>query len=431
MKSSQVGVLANGLQVATIELPHLHDACISAYVRAGSRFEAPEESGLSHFVEHMLHRGTERHPDPDRFHEAVEGMGGSLDAETRRDMTIYPLSLPPESVAAGMRLLGEMLTEPVFSGLEIERDVVLEELSEDLDARGRVADLNDLVYRAMWPGQAIGQPIAGPRRNVRRFDHGDLRRHLARHYGARNMVLVVAGPVAHEQVLTWAGETWGRMPPGQRQKTTAPVAAAGPLRVHCPGDEEVQTQLSVCCWAFGVADPDYPALQVLMRVLDDGFSTRLYRRLVHQHGLCYQLGADLDAFVDCGVVDIYAVVAHAKAPRVLAEILDLVTALRASPVPEAELERAQRRYSWDVGAMVDDPGSTADLWGEALLYGVASSVPEMDKRVAAVTPADVQGVAARVFHPARMTVGTLGRAPRSVKKAIDGLTEARVPGMEF
>lgn len=431
MNSPPVHVLDNGLQVATVELPHLSTACVSAYVRAGSRFESADENGLSHFMEHMLHRGTKRHPDPDSFHEAVEGIGGSLDAETGRDMAIYPLALPPESLAAGMRLLAEMLIEPVFSGLEIERGVVMEELNEDLDARGRLADLNALVYRATWPDQPLGQAILGTRRNVRRLGLADLRRHHDRHYGATNIVLVVAGPVAHEQVVTWANETWGRMPPGHCQEPTAPVPAAGPLRVHRPGDDDVQTQLSASFSTFGVGDPDYPALLVLMRVLDGGLSTRLYRRLVHQLGLCYQVGADLDAFVDCGVFDISAMSAHATAPRVLAEMLDLVAELRAHPVPEAELDRAKRRYSWGVSAMVDDPGSVAARWGEALLYDMVASVGELEMLVAAVSPADVQRVADRVFQPARMTIGTLGRAPRSVRMAIDDLSGTRAAMREM
>lgn len=425
MNSVPVKTLDNGLRVATIELPHLHAACVSAYVRAGARFEASEDSGLSHFMEHMLHRGTKRHPDPDSFHAAVESIGGSLDAETRRDLTIYPLFLPPASVEAGMRLLGDMLIEPIFSSLEIERGVVLEEMNEDLDVRGRAIDLNDVVCRAMWPDHPLGQHIAGTRRNVRRFGLADLQRHHVRHYSARNMVLVVAGPLAHGQVVTWATETWARMPPGQRHETAAPVPALGPLRVHCPGDDEVQTQLSVSFSTFGVTDPDHPALLVLMRVLDDGLSTRLYRRIVHKHGLCYDVGADLDASADYGALDISAVAAHIKAPRVLSEILDLVTELRASPVPEAELERAKRRHSWEVRAMLDAPGPIADRWGEALLYDVAPSVSELEKQIAAITAADVQRVAARVFQPARMIVGTLGRTSRTVKNAIDGLIDAR------
>lgn len=412
--------LDNGLRLVTVELPHLHFASIVAYVRVGSRFESPRDNGLSHFLEHMLFRGTTRLPDAYQINHAVEEIGGTLYAETRRDCSLYQIGLHPETLEPGLQLLGEILREPTFSALSTERRIILEEMQEDLDQRGEDVNLSDLVYQLLFPGQALGQKITGPMANVERFDVGDVRRHLTTHYGARNLILCVAGAVQRSEVLPWAQRALRAQPAGQAHALAEPtILCDGPKRVHRDGDTGTQTNLMVAFPTAGERDPDFPALLVLSRILDDGMSTRLYQKVVNELGLAYYVSAGLDSFVDVGIFDVEATAVHASVPQLLKVILGLFRDLRDKPVGAAELQKVKRRYRWDLLTACDDPGTMADWWGRGELYHHPIDLAARLSRIEAITPEDVQRVAQRVFQPAQMVLGTVGRLNARLRRAVN------------
>ncbi|MCS6914496.1 MAG: insulinase family protein [Myxococcota bacterium] len=408
--SVQQGSLPNGLRVVTVELPHLHGVTVCAYVRVGSRFETASDSGLSHFLEHMLFRGTARLPSAFELNRAVEDLGGTLYAETRRDSSLYQIALPQETAHQGLQLLGEILTQPAFTQIEVERRIILEEMQEDLDERGEDINLSDLICAALWPGHPLGQKITGPVANVRRFDEADLRRHFATHYGASNMVLCVSGGVRHDEVMAWAQEALAALPRGQIHPVVAPPPLSpGPRRVHRDGETGPQTTLNVAFRCFGELDPDFPALIVLGRLLDDGMSTRLYQRVVNELGLAYYVGAGMEAMVDTGIYELEATATHASVPALVSEIFGLLRLLREQPPTPQELDKARRRYRWDLIASHDEPGTMADLFGRTALYYPPPTLQERLERVLAVTAEDVQRVAQQVLRREAMVVGTVGR----------------------
>lgn len=200
--------LANGLRVTTVALPHLHTANVALFVKVGSRFETPADSGLSHFVEHMLFRGTEQHPTSLAFNTAVEELGSTLHAETGCDYTLFQLALEPSYVSAGIALLGDLLECPRFADIELERAIVLEEMNEDYDEDGVETNVDDIARGLMFGKHPLGQRIIGPRANVQRFSAADVRRHFATFYGATNALLCVAGPVEHTRVVAAAMAGW-------------------------------------------------------------------------------------------------------------------------------------------------------------------------------------------------------------------------------
>src|SRR5512139_2770579 len=193
--------LANGLAVTTVALPHLHTAVCALFVKVGARFEAPDDNGLSHFVEHMLFRGTERYPTSLALNTAVERLGSTLHAETGRDYTLFQLALEPDHVPAAIEVLGELLTRPRFSDIELERELILEEINEDYDEQGVEINADDIARGLVFEDHPLGQRIIGPRTNVERFSLADVRRHFDTYYGARNANLCVAGPVSHGAVV--------------------------------------------------------------------------------------------------------------------------------------------------------------------------------------------------------------------------------------
>jgi len=418
----QKAVLQNGLTVVTIELPHLHRATVVVYARVGARYETPQTSGLSHFTEHMLFRGTRRHPDAFQLSDAIERAGGTLYAETGIDYSLYQLSLHPDMVSEAVTLLGEVFGEPRFTDLEVERRIVLEEILESLDQHGRETNVDTLARRALFPAHPLGYAITGPPRNVRRFRLGDVRRHFARFYGASNLVLCLSGAIRHRQALAWANRAFGKLPGGRRAGTTPPPdGQRGPRMTYLrsPGS---QTAVQVLFRGLAETDPDWTALVLLCRTLDDGLSARLHHRICDQLGLAYQTSASLEPFVDTGLFEVNAQAAHHNAPALLREMLRLIAEFRDHAVSADELEKVKDRYRWDLEASFDDPDAMAGWFGGSELFVPAPTFEQKVREVAAVRPADLMRVASGVLRPDRLVVAGVGelssQQQRRVRKLV-------------
>jgi predicted Zn-dependent peptidase len=419
-------VLDSGLRLVTVELPHLHSASVVMYARVGSRYEDANDNGLSHFLEHMLFRGTERYPDAFRINYAIEALGGTLYAETGRDYSLYQLSLHPETLADGIALMGEIFTAPAFQDIDIERRILLEELLEDLDEKGRVINVGDLARQAAYPDHPLGYSITGPYANVERFTIADVRRHFERCYGARNMLLCVSGAARHTDVRALADRAFGRIAEGRELVSPTPAERPGGARFLYVPHTGTQTAVDLLFRALPESSPDYPALVALARVLDDGMSTRLHHRVCDELGLAYYVSASLDSFSDASLFELDASSAHANVPALVCEALALLTELRTTPPTPAELTKAKRRYRWDLEASFDDPDSMAGWFGGVELYYPAPSFEEKLGRMEAVTPEDVSRVARQIFTPEHLTVAAVGQLDSTLIREVKQLvTEFR------
>lgn len=400
--------LDNGLRVVVAELPHLHTATVALYIKVGSRFEVPEDNGLSHFVEHMLFRGSQRHQSSYELNFAIERLGATLYAETGRDCGLFQLSLEPDSLDAGLEILGALLSSPRFSEIELERELVLEELKEDYDEKDVEINADDIARGLLFGDHALGQRIVGPKANVDRFDIDDVRRHFQRFYCGANMLLCIAGPVDPTAVTELARDRLGALPAGALIETVAPEfdqSAAQYVHIDDPGS---QSAISLLLRAVPELDPDYPALTALMRVLDDGMSTRLHYRLCDQLGLAYSINASLEPLHDITLVDVSANTGHEKVAPLLRELLKLLSEFRDEPISAAELDKVQRRYRYDLLASIDEPNAVAAQLGGIALYYEPPSLDEKIARMQAITVDDVQRVARRIIRPQSLTVAVVG-----------------------
>jgi predicted Zn-dependent peptidase len=412
--------LDNGLPVVTVEMPHLHSASVVLYAKVGSRYERARDNGLSHFLEHMLFRGTAALPDAYRLSHAIEAIGGTLYAETGRDYALYQVSLHPETLADGIRLFGEIFTRPAFADLDVERRVILEELSEDLDESGRFIQIDDLARAVAFEGHPLSQRIIGPKANVERFTLADLRRHFRRGYGAANVVLCVAGAAQQKEVRTTAARAFAAVPAGRRLPAGPPSAARGP-RLVVVRHRGSQTQVQILFRTFGERDPDFSALLLLARVIDDGMSTRLHRRLIDELGLAYYVSGSSEQFHDTGVYEIDGAAAHDNVPAFVSESVRVLQALCTDAPTQEELDKAKRRYRWDLESSFDDPDAMAGWWGGTELFAGPIGYEEKLARVEAVTPDDVRRVAQRIFRPERMTVACVGMLPRALVRQVEAI----------
>lgn len=400
--------LDNGLAVTTVALPHLHTAVCALFIKVGSRFESAADNGLSHFTEHMLFRGTERYPTSLALNTAVERLGSTLHAETGRDYTLFQLALEPEYLGQGIDLLGELLGRPRFSDIELERTLILEEINEDYSEEGVEINADDISRGLVFEDHPLGQRIIGPRSNVERFSLADVQRHFATFYGARNANLCIAGPVEHAAVVEQATRALSAMPSGDRASVlAAPAPHRGPQLEHVK-DAGSQTSLSIVFRAIPELDPSYVALLALLRVLDDGMSTRLHYTLADQKGLAYSIHAAIEPLADAALFEIAGATANAKVPALVRELLVLLDGLRQGQVTDDELAKARVRYRYETLASVDDAAAMAGWFGGTALYYPPPGLSERLAQMAAVTIDDVVRVAGQVLAPGNLAVAAVG-----------------------
>jgi predicted Zn-dependent peptidase len=413
------GTLPNGLRVLTIETPHLHSATICLYVRAGSRYERPETNGLSHFVEHMLFRGSARYPSSFALNLAIEELGGTLYAETGRDYSLYQITLHPRLLPRGLEILGDLFSAPVFRDIDLERKIIVEEILEDLDDRGRNVNLDDQSRKLAWDSHPLGFPITGPLRNVRRFSVADVRSHFRRFYGAANMVLAIAGPIARDAVRRQARAAFAHVPRGTRRRALAPRPAGPGPRFRAVHNESAQSQVHILFHALPETDPGYMALRALVRVLDDGMSTRLHYQICDQKGLAYSVAGTLHSYHDAALLEIDAACAHAKLPALVGESLALLGRFREELVGEDELEKAKRRFVSDLESSYDDLDGLCGWFGGTELYCKADPQEKRARALARVKPDDVREVARRVLRPEALSVTAVGLLSPGLSRKVE------------
>jgi predicted Zn-dependent peptidase len=402
-------VLSNGLKVVLVPQPNVHRAVASLYLRVGSRFETEQNNGISHFLEHMVFRGTETLPSAHAQALAFERLGGTLYAATHVDHGVMSISVPPANLEPVLALLGEVTSTPRFSAIEIERGIVREEILEDLDDDGRDIDADNNSRALMYERHPLGFTITGGIEALDRFDEPTLRAHHARHYTTANAVLCVAGRLGDPDACARAIERhFGAMPRGEIVPATPPPNGQKKPRFRFVENQSSQTELRVAFRGVSERDPREPAVEMLLRVLDDGMSTRLYERICDRLGLCYDVSGMFEAYEDDGVVDIAAGVQHDRANVVVREIFALLRELSETGPREDELAKARDRHLWSVHAMLDDAEAMAGFYGLTALADIARTAEERHEELARVTADEVREAARMVFRPDRLSVVAVG-----------------------
>ncbi|HUL61293.1 MAG TPA: pitrilysin family protein [Anaeromyxobacteraceae bacterium] len=420
--------LGNGLRVLTAHAPGLHSAMIALYVRAGSRHERAAVNGVSHFLEHLFFRGSEGWPDTVAMNAAVESVGGNLNGVTARDHGCYYTPIHPGELRTGIAILGDLLRRPLLREMDVEREVILEEILDEVDSDGRDIDSDNLTKRLVYGGHPLAFKIAGTPEIVRRLSLRDVRAHHARFYTGANLVLAVAGPVRHAEVVELADTHLGALPRGRPSVDLPPPAwPAGP-RVEIVEHEDAQAEFSLSFPCPPERHPDYPVHLCIRRLLDDGLSSRLPFEIVERRGLAYSLHAGIDAYADAGMVVIDGACAPRKLPRVLGEILRVLGALAEAPAPAEELLRVQRRHRMTLAFSLDSAADLAGWYGAGEVLSAPEGFEDRCRRVERVTPEDVQRVARETYRRSNLVAVVVGPAGRRVRAAVERVV-SRAPGL--
>lgn len=417
-------VLGNGLRVVTVELPHLHTGMIAAYVRAGSRHEQPSNNGVSHFLEHLFFRGSVGYPDGRGMNALVEDCGGSLNGVTTRDHGYYFSPVHPSRLEVPMQVLGDMLSRPLFKEIELEREVILEEILDEVDEEGRDIDADNLTRRALFPAHPLGMKIAGSRETVSALREEHVREQHAKAYGARNLVLACAGPMKHARVVELADRAFGKLLPGALLAETPVNGAPRGPQLIAVQHAESQMELQISFRGPPEEHPDFPALRVVKRILDDGLASRLQLNLVERKALAYSVGAGMDGFTDCSVFEVGCACAPKKSPAALEEMLRLLAELREADVPDDELSRAKNKTRIGLEFSLDSPAEMIGWFGGGeLLHPPVESFESWIARIEKVTAQDVRRVAAALFRKENLIACAVGQL-KGVEKKLQAAVES-------
>ena len=387
--------LGNGVRIVTERMPEARSVSLGVWVGVGGRDEPATLAGASHFLEHLVFKGTSTR-SARQIAEAIDAVGGEMNAFTNREHTAYYTRLPAHQIGLGVDILGDVLTDPAFRPPEVdaERHVILEEILMNLDMPED--HVHTLLAEALFPGHPLGREVLGTRETVEAATRDEIADFFARWYRPRNLAVVAAGDLDHDRVVAAFEGSLGGLSGGERPERTAPEAAVEPQAVLDDPTEQVHVAMG---WR-GVDhfDDDRYALTVANQILGGGMSSRLFQEVREQRGLCYSVYSWASTYVDSGTAGIYAGTAPSRVGELLSVVDDEIAKLVASGVTESELAVAKGYIEGSMVLGLEDSGSRMARLGRSLMArDEIVTVDEQLARIRAVTVDDVGAAAARVF----------------------------------
>jgi len=410
--------LPNGLRIVTEVMPGLQSASIGLWVNAGGRHERVEQNGIAHFLEHMAFKGTTRRSAL-QIAEAIEDVGGYINAYTSREVTAYYARVLKEDVALAVDVLADILLDPLFDPreIEVERGVILQEIGQALDTPDDI--IFDWLQERAYPDQPIGRPILGPEERVRSFGRADLAAFVAERYGPEQMILSAAGAVDPDEVLRLAERYFGHLTP-------RPGAAQPDLAEFRGGEIRQQKALEQAHIALafegpGYRDPGFYAVQVHAIALGGGMSSRLFQDLRENRGLCYTIFAQTGAYADTGMTTIYA----GTSAEQLGELATLtIDQVRRAAQDMTEEEVARARAQMKAGLLMGLESASSRAERMARMLAIWDRIPPLEETIAridAVTRADVCAFGEVMAGQARAALALYG--PVEQAPTLDALRE--------
>ena len=416
-------VLDNQLRVLTSTMPHSTSVSVTISVGAGSRYEPDELAGLSHFLEHLPFKGTESWPTARHVSEAIEGVGGIMNASTDREVTVFWCKVARLHFQQAFSVLLDLVLHPLLDpeDMEREREVIQEELRMTNDYPSHRVDL--LIDELLWPDQAMGRDVGGTLETVSNINVDQVRDYMLRQYNPANTVIAVAGNVDHEQVVDLVNTATHHWQP-RESLTWQPVidyysdGDAGPV---AQVERRQADQAHICLGMPGISltDPDRYAMALFNGVLGDGMSSRLFLNLREDQGLAYDVSSSLTHFRDCGSLVVYCGVEPRKTAEAVRAVVEELAGMREK-VPDTELNKAREFTKGRLLLRMEDTRSVAAWLGaQELLLGRVSTIDETVELIDSVTTEDVARVAGRLLDADKFRLAVVG--PSDGEEALRGM----------
>lgn len=400
-------VLSNGVVVITEPMPHLQVVSLGIWIRAGSRHETLALNGITHFIEHAVFKGTQ-HRTAQKIALEADILGGNFDAFTTREFTGFYIKSLVHHMPQAFDLLADLITKPLFDRAEMEkeRDVILEEIKMVEDTPDEL--LSEMFVGSFWPNHPLGLPIAGTSDSVKTLNQEILYRYYQEIYSPKNIVIVAAGNVKHEQILELAERYFGELSsdfgvPAEETPTTNATILSRKKR----GLEQTHIVLGVPCPT--ILSPRRYACSLLSTILGGGLSSRLFQTVREQHGLAYSVFSSVDAFRDTGCLSIYLAVSNRRVRKALDLVIDELQKIKTHPVTADELQANKDQIKTSILLGLDSVTARMDnLAQNEILFGKELTIEEIIAGIDEVTIEDIQTLAAELFIGNQINMAILG-----------------------
>jgi predicted Zn-dependent peptidase len=402
-------ILSNGLLVLTESMPHLRSVSMGAWIGSGARDEAAEVNGISHFVEHMVFKGTTSR-SAQQIAREVDTIGGNLDAFTGKEMICFNIKVLDENVPPALEVLADLVLHPTFTPEDLTREkgVILEEIKMDEDNPDYL--VNEVWTQNFWKGDALGRPILGTAKTVSSFDQRSLFDYYGGQFTPRNMVFSAAGNLEHDSFVAQVEREFSSL--AMSTDTSGPKMSAPQATPHITlkrkkALEQVQFCLGVP--APPVNDPRRYVVFLLNTMLGGGMSSRLFQTIREDQGLAYSIFSEMSPFRDTGSLCIFAGTSVDKTRQVLQLTLNELRRLKEETVSDVELKRAKDQLKSNMVIGLESSGSRmSNLARQQMYFGRFFGVDEIMQDVDAVTAAEVREMAQELFQPETMALTLLG-----------------------
>ena len=401
--ATSLSTLANGLRVVLVPC-EAESVAVGLFIASGSRHETAKTAGISHFIEHMLFKGTPTRRPID-ITRAIEGRGGNFNACTGEESTCYYAHLPCEYIAEAVDILSDMYLRATIPSDEFvrEKQVIIEEIRMYADEPDSVAMEN--LQRALFPKSQLGAPVAGTPESLAPMKPADLKRYIKSHYLASNSVVVIVGNFDEARAVKLVEKAFG----ARRSQLTAidcdRALSGAPISLVSTSKDIAQTQLALGYRTFGIGDERKYAATVLDAILGRGMSSRLFQEVREKRGLSYDISSRMQFFQDAGMFTVTAGLDPAKAKDALATIDRELKRIREKPVSAAELKRTKDFLIGNFRLSHEKVTSKLFFYGQTMLsFGRLVSPHEQVEGIRAVTAADVNAVANAILRPSNRSV---------------------------
>lgn len=400
--------LPNGVRIASVDMPHMQSVSVGIWAGIGGRHESKGSSGISHFIEHLLFKGTKKR-SARTIIESVEGIGGYLNAFTTEDHTCYYAKAGAQHLPKLCAVLSDMYLNSRFDtdDIEREREVIKEEILMYRDNPAQHAQ--ELLSATLWPAHPLGRPLTGTVETISSFERKQLLGFVGENYNGKTTILTVAGRAAHAAVVSLLAPAVNRLRPGNRPRFARCREPQGEAKVSVFKQETEQTHLAMGFHAFGRADERRFALKLLSVILGENMSSRLFQKLRERYGFCYSVQSGMVTLADSGSINIYAGLDTAKFEKAVRMIIQELERLCQQAPKLRELRKAQ---DYTIGQTLMGLESTTNqmMWmGESVLaYGKILDPSEIEEKIMAVTPEEVREIACHCLDRAKLGMAVVG-----------------------
>jgi len=407
VRNIQREVLPNGLTVLTEQMQHIRSVSIGIWIKTGSRDEDPQWNGISHFVEHMVFKGTE-HRSAEDIARQVDSIGGNMDAFTAKECICFNVKVLDEHLPIAMDVLSDLVLNPVFDAQDItrERGVILEEIKMDEDSPDYL--VHEIFTQNFWKDHPLGKPILGTKDSVKRFERDPVLGFYGQRFSPGNFIISAAGNVNHQQFVQLVSKHFQHMKPVKNGFHSAPPAIVPRIIMRNKKALE-QVQICVGVPAHPIAHERRHASYILNTLLGGGMSSRLFQNIRERQGLAYAIYSDLSPYRDTGCLSVYAGTSRESASKVVQCIVSEFRQLKSEPVPEEELRRSKDQLKGSL--MLSLESSTArmsNLARQEMYFDRFYTLDELLEKIERVTAEELQQLANEFFRTESIAVTVLG-----------------------